>query len=149
MNLLSRFGGRLWDPWREIGHLQQEMGRLLSGARAMTGLGPREYPPVNVYVNEHELLVMLELPGIEPATVDLTVTGGTVSIRGERPAEAAQNSQNFHRRERPAGAFERKVELPYEVDPAKTAATFERGVLKIKLSRPESQRPRKVPVNAS
>jgi len=149
MNLLSRFGGRLWDPWREIGQLQHEMGRLLTGARAMTGLGPREYPPVNLYVNEHDILLTLELPGIDPSKVEVTVTGDAVSVRGDRPKEVQQTSQNFHRRERPSGAFDRKVELPYEVDPAKTSATFERGVLKVKLARPESQRPRKVSVSTS
>src|SRR5262245_62723700 len=111
MNLLSRFGGRIWDPWREIGQLQNELSRMLAGARAYGGLGPREFPPVNLYVNDHNLLLTLEIAGIDPSKVDVTVTGDTVAVRGERPAETAANGENYHRRERPAGKFSREVQL--------------------------------------
>jgi len=146
MNLLSRFGGRVWDPWREIGQLQNEMGRMLAGARVYGGLGPREYPPVNLYVNDEDLLLTMEPAGIDPAKVDVTVTGDTVEIRGERPAEEFRSGEAFHRRERPSGQFSRKVQLPFEVDPSKTEASYEKGVLKIRMGRPESLKPRKVTV---
>jgi HSP20 family protein len=146
MNLLSRFGGRVWDPWREIGQLQNEMSRLLAGARAYDGFGRREFPPANLYVNDHELLLTLEVPGIDPARVDVTVTGDTVELKGERPAEAVKSGESFHRRERPSGQFKRSVQLPFEVDPSKTEAAYEKGVLKVRMGRPESQKPRKVAV---
>lgn len=149
MSVLSRFGGRIWDPWREIGQLQNEMGRMLAGARSMSGLGHREFPPVNLYVNENDLLLTLEVPGIDPAHVDITVTGDTVTIRGDRPAEATQSGQSFHRRERLTGHFERSVQLPFEVDPGKTEATYERGVLSVRMGRPESQKPKKVVVKTA
>lgn len=145
MNLLSRFGGRIWDPWREMAQLQTEVNRMLSGSRGWSGLS-REYPPVNLYVNEHELLLTLEVPGIDPSKVDVTVTGNGVTVTGGRPAEAAKSGENVHRRERPAGDFRRTVQLPFEVDPARTKATYEMGVLKISLARPESHVPRKVSV---
>lgn len=149
MNLLNRFGGRVWDPWREIGQLQNEMSRMLAGARTHSGFGQREFPPVNLYANEHELLLTLELAGIDPAKVDVTVTGDTVTIKGERPADAAQPGESFHRRERPAGSFKRAVQLPFAVDPAKTEATYEKGVLAVRLGRPDSQKPKKVLVKSA
>lgn len=149
MNLLSRFGGRIWDPWREIGQLQQEMTRMLAGARASTGFSHREFPPVNLYVNDQDLLLTLEVAGIDPAKVDVTVTGDTVAIRGERPVEAIKQGESFHRRERPAGQFVRDVQLPFEVDPSKTEASYEKGVLAVRLTRPESLKPRKVPVKSA
>ncbi len=149
MNLLSRFGGRIWDPWREIGQLQNEMSRMLAGARSYSGFGPREFPPVNLYVNDHDLLLTLEVPGIDPSKVDVTVTGDTVAIRGERPVETARNGESFHRRERAAGQFTREVQLPFEVDPSKTEASYERGVLRIRMTRPESLKPRKVVVKSA
>ncbi|HLJ11408.1 MAG TPA: Hsp20/alpha crystallin family protein [Planctomycetaceae bacterium] len=149
MNLLSRFGGRIWDPWREIGQLQNEMNRMLAGARAYNGLGQREYPPVNLYVNDQDLLLTLELAGIDPAKVDVTVTGDVVSIRGERPSESVQPGESFHRRERPVGQFTRELQLPFEVDPQKTEATYEKGLLTVRLSRPESLKPRKVAVKSA
>ncbi|MBS0266985.1 MAG: Hsp20/alpha crystallin family protein [Planctomycetes bacterium] len=149
MNLLSRFGGRVWDPWREIGQLQNEMSRLLTGARAFNTGGAREFPPVNLYVKEHEVLLTLELAGIDPETVEITVTGDAVTISGDRPAEVPQQGQNFHRRERFAGQFQRTVQLPFEVDSHKTEATYDRGVLCVRLGRPESQKPKKVVVKTA
>jgi len=149
MNLLSRFGGRIWDPWREIGQLQNEMSRVLAGARSWNGLGQREFPPVNLYVKEHDLLLTLEIAGIDPASVVITVTGDTVTVSGDRPAEATQQGQSFHRRERVAGHFQRSVQLPFEVDPDKTEASYERGVLSVRLGRPESQKPKKVLVKSA
>jgi HSP20 family protein len=146
MNLLDRFGGRMWDPWREIGQLQNEMSRMLAGARTHADFGQREYPPVNLYANEHDLLLTLELAGIDPAKIDVTVTDDTVTIRGERAAEAVRSGENFHRHERVAGPFKRALQLPFAVDPSKTEATYERGVLAVRLARPESQKPKKVSV---
>jgi HSP20 family protein len=149
MNLLSRFGGRIWDPWREIGQLQNDMSRMLAGARAYGGFDHREFPPVNLYVNDHDLLLTLEIAGIDPSKVDVTVTGDTVNLRGERLAEAAQPGESFHRRERPVGQFSREVRLPFEVDPSKTEASYERGVLTVRMARPESVKPRKVTVKSA
>lgn len=149
MNLLNRFGGRIWDPWREIGQLQNEMSRMLAGARAETRFGQREFPPVNLYVHEHDLLLTLELAGIDPAKVDISVTDDTVTVRGERPAETVQPGESFHRRERPTGSFTRTFQLPFAVDPGKTEATYEKGVLTVRLGRPESQKPKKVMVKSA
>lgn len=149
MNVLNRFGGRIWDPWREIGQLQNEMSRMLAGVRADAGAGQREFPPVNLHMNDHDLLLTLELAGIDPAKVDVTVTGDTVTIRGERPSDNVRAGQNFHRRERPTGLFKRSLQLPFAVDPSKSEATYERGVLAVRLGRPESQKPKKVLVKTS
>jgi len=149
MSLVSRFGGRIWDPWREFGQLQHEMNRLLSGARVFNGGGPRAYPPVNLYANENNLLLTAELPGIDPEHVDITVTGATLTIKGERPPMAPQSGESFHRRERLGGQFAREISLPYEVDPTKTEASYHKGVLTVKMSRPESLKPRKVLVKSA
>lgn len=149
MNLLSRFGGRIWDPWREMSQLQHEMNRLFTGVRGHSGVGPGEYPPVNLYVNEHNLLVTLELPGIDPGKVDVTVTGDVLTVTAERATSAVESGDGFHRRERPMGQFKRSVQLPFEVDPSQTEAEYLRGVLTIRMSRPESLKPRKVAVKTA
>ncbi|MFM8219670.1 MAG: Hsp20/alpha crystallin family protein [Planctomycetaceae bacterium] len=147
MNLLSRFGGRLWDPWREMSQLQHEMGRLLNSTRPLGANCSRETPPVNVYASENEIVVTLEVPGIDPAGVEVTVAGSTVTITGERAHDGVEES-GFHRRERTVGKFTRQLQLPFEVDPSQTEATYERGVLRVQLSRPESSRPRKITVKS-
>jgi len=125
------------------------MTRVLAGVRAHSNVGRHEYPPVNLYVNNHDRLLTLEAAGLDPAKIDVTVSGDSVTIRGVRPAEAAPSGENFHRRERPAGQFERAVQLPFEVDPSQTEATYEKGVLSVRLARPESQKPKKVSVKAA
>lgn len=149
MNLFSRSGGRIWDPWREFGQMQNELNRMLAGVRPHTGFGQREFPSVNLFVNEHDLLLTLEVPGIDPANIDVTVTGDMVTIRGDRPAEPGQSGATFQRRERPTGAFTRAFELPFSVDPSKTEAKYERGVLAVRLGRPESQKPKKVTIKTA
>lgn len=149
MNLLSRFGGRIWDPWREVGQLQNEMNRLLAGVRVNSGFSQREFPPVNLYVNEHDLLLTLEISGVDPERVDVTVSGDTVTISGERPAGTTSPGEAFHRRERPVGRFSRELRLPFEVDPSKTEASYVRGILSVRLARPDSLKPRKVTVKSA
>jgi len=146
MNLLSRFGGRIWDPWHEIGHLQNEVNRLVRGPRAVSEIARREYPPVNLYAKEHDLLLTLELPGADREKFDVTVTGDTVTITGERPGTEAKEGENPHRRERGYGRFRRTLQLPFDVDPSRTEATYAKGILSVKMSRPETQKPRKVTV---
>jgi HSP20 family protein len=145
MNLLSRFGGRVWDPWREMGHLQHQMSRLLAETRP-AGFSRRESPPANLYVNENDLLLTLEIPGVEPSQIDVTVTGDTVTVTGERAGEAVKSGDNLHRRERPSGQIRRALQLPFEVDPGRTEASYVKGVLRVKMTRPETQKPTKVSV---
>lgn len=146
MNLLSRFGGRLWDPLREMNQLQREMGRLLNSARPLVGFETREAPPVNVYVNDNDILITLEVPGIDPAQVEIVVAGSSLTLKGQRFAEPAPEQTSFHRRERPVGEFSRKLQLPFEVDATRTEATYDKGVLSVRLTRPESSKPRKIAI---
>ena len=145
MNLLSRFGGRVWDPWHEINHLQHAVNRLVQGNRAFEG-ARREFPPVNLYVKDDDLLLTLELPGAERESFDVSVTEDTVTITGELPARAAKEGESVHRRERSHGRFRRTLQLPFGIDSSRTEATYAKGVLTVKMSRPETQKPRKVTV---
>src|SRR5436190_13584886 len=95
MNLINRFGGRIWNPWQEIGQIQHEVSRLLAGANSRDRFMQREFPSVNLFVKEHDLLLTLELAGIDPANIDVSVAGDTVTIRGDRPTEAIQPGANF------------------------------------------------------
>lgn len=149
MNLVSRFGGRIWDPWREIGEFQREMSRLLSNVGSGNTAVRGAQPPINLYANENELILTLEVPGIDPAKVDVTVTGDAVTVRGDRTAEELKDGTAVHRRERPAGEFVRTVKLPFEVDPGKTEAAYRKGVLSVKMGRPDAHKPRKINVHSA
>jgi len=143
MNRLNFLPTRFLDPWRQLSRLEQELGRAFA-----PGTAAREYPAVNVYVRDEDLLLTTEVPGIDAEKLDITVMGDTVTLRGERPADEVRQGETYHRRERPAGSFARTVQLPFEVDAAKTEASYEKGILQLKLTRPESTRPKKVTVKA-
>jgi len=144
MNRMNYFATRFLDPWRQLSRLEQDLGRVFSPEIARA----REYPEVNVFVRQEDVLVTTEVPGIDPEKLDITVMGDTVTLRGERIADEAKAGETYHRRERSAGTFARTVQLPFEVDAGKTEASYEKGVLQLKLTRPESTRPKKITVKA-
>jgi HSP20 family protein len=145
----NRVAARVWDPWREIAQLQREVGRLFGGSRGVPGLTAREYPPVNLYAGEQNLILTTEVPGVDPESIDVTVTGDTITLKAERKPEGPAAGDTFHRRERPSGTFTRTLQLPCAVDPGKTEARYEKGTLTVTLTRPEVSRPKKVNVVAA
>jgi HSP20 family protein len=92
------------------------------------------------------LFVEAELPGMQPADLEILVTGGDqLSLKGERkPLEI--DKAVLHRQERGFGKFVRMIQLPYQVDPDKVEARFENGVLRIQLTKSEAARARKITV---
>lgn len=136
---------RRWDPWREFNQLQGEVNRLFQrhwGAAP----GRSEYPAINLWHNAESVVLVSEIPGINPDELDVMVHGDTVTIRGKRTAEPLKEGETYLRRERPSAEFTRVVELPFEVDSQQTEATCKDGVLTLTLHRPEEHRPRKVAV---
>ena len=126
------------------------MDRLLTGflGPAADGLWPtvfRGQPAVNVWEKDDALMVELEVPGIKPDEVDVSVAGDELSIRIDRP-DTAEEGVKYHRRERPAGSFSRIVRLPLEVDADKVEAELRDGVLTITCPKAESAKPRKINV---
>jgi HSP20 family protein len=106
------------------------------------------YPPVNVWHNAEHVVMTAEIPGVEPADLDVTATKTTVTLKGRRGGEQLQEGETFYRQERPAVEFERTVELPFEVDPQSSEATYEKGVLTLRLRRPEEHKPQKITIKA-
>jgi len=132
------------DSLSEFGRLQREINDLFSEFRHY----PREYPAVSAKANNDEVLVAAEVPGVDPAGLNLTVTGNALTIEGERkPLELSEN-EVFHRRERGAGRFVRTIRLPYEVEAEKIEAKARNGVLTIRLPRRESTKPRRIAVSS-
>ena len=143
---INRVAGRVWDPWREIAHLQREVSRMFNGNRPGFSVTSREYPPVNVYTGENSLVLTMEAPGLDADKLDITVTTDTVTIKAERPSDEPQAGGNFHRRERPVGQFVRSLQLPCAVDPSRTEANYDKGTIVVKLARPEEAKPKKVTI---
>jgi HSP20 family protein len=132
------------DPFRELQRWQRQVNRLFDGPRGLS----REFPAVNVWGNANEARIAVEVPGMDPEKIDLTVTGNTLTIEGERPAESVGEKDVVYRRERLDGRFMRTVRLPFEVDHDQIAARYENGVLYVNLPRSEATKPRKIQVQS-
>jgi HSP20 family protein len=131
----------------ELGRLQDEMNQLFRSARGR--YGTPDYPAVNAWVNENNVVLTAELPGIEPEDLEINVVEDTITIKGNRSETEIGETSEFHRRERGAGAFSRSFTLPYRVDGEKVEAECEKGILRVKLPRADSDKPRKIKVTRS
>jgi HSP20 family protein len=133
-----------------IEQLRHDMDRLFSGflGGAVPGgwtLGGRSRPAVNVWEDSGALYAELELPGVKNDQLELSVAGGELSIKVERP-NVEQEGVTYHRRERGGGSFARVLRLPVEVNTDKVEAELVNGVLTLTLPKSEAARPRKIEV---
>lgn len=125
------------DMWREMERMDRSLGKALPSTKA-------EFPPADVWVAGDTAVVTVELPGVDPEAVEISVAGALLTLRGERKAEEIGEGAAYHRRERWNGRFTRVFELPFTVDAGKVEAKFSRGVLKITLPQIEAEKPRKI-----
>lgn len=142
--LLHRIAdNELLDSRREMQRLQQHLNRLLLSGESFAS---QEFPPINVWTSEDEAIVRAELPGIEPADIDISLVNDTLTIKGCRNKEAEKEGETCHRQERGYGQFARSLQLPFRVESDKVEARFADGVLEISLPRAESDKARKISV---
>jgi HSP20 family protein len=133
------------DLFREMNRFHEEFNRAYSrNGGGFAGVGPA----VNVWADEQALFVEADLPGIDAAKLDVSVTeGNRLTIQGERPEVNLPNAV-WHRQERGYGTFTRELTLPTLVDAEKVEASYEAGVLKLTLPKAEAAKPRKITVRS-
>jgi HSP20 family protein len=138
---------RRWDPFRE---LQREVGRLFETLEPLQSWRlTRQFPPVNLYDSGDRYVLTAQLPGMNLEDLDLTITGETLTMRGERKRPEGVADETYRRQERQFGRWTRTVALPDRVDSAQVSAKFAQGLLTITLPKAESAKPRHISVNAS
>lgn len=134
--------GRFWDPWQEF----ERMSRALS---RMSTTRSYDFPLINLWVSGDTATVITELPGIDPANIDINVVDSTLVLKGNREAEALRDDETYHRRERWQGAFSKSVELPFRVEVDKVKASYKKGILTIELPRADIDKPKKVSITVN
>jgi HSP20 family protein len=98
-------------------------------------------PELDVRENTDSITIEAELPGVEEKDVAVTLTNGTLTIKGEKKQSKEEKNENYYLAERSYGAFERSLRLPETIDEAKIEAKFDKGVLKVKAAKkPEAVR---------
>lgn len=103
--------------------------------------------PLNVWQDDNAIYVEGDLPGVDRATLEVTVTeGDKLAIHAKRPAPEKVEGVTWLRQERPTGSFARIVALPFPVDAEKVEASYTNGVLKVTLPKIAAVKPRTIPV---
>jgi HSP20 family protein len=107
------------------------------------------FPLMNVTEDKDNFYVRAELPGLKPDELDISVTGDTLSLSGERQIPVEDENAKYHRREREAGKFSRIITLPSQVDTGKVNARCEDGILTVVLPKAEAAKPKQITIKAS
>ena len=139
---------RMPDFWREMDRRQKEFNRLFESAFGRRLLSTSGSPAINIWTSEDSQVIRAEMPGFNPADIDISVSADKFIMSGEWKRDTADEGAKFHRRERDAGTFSRSVQLPFMVDPNDVDVSYENGVLEVKLNRAEADKPKKITVKS-
>lgn len=146
--------------WNNMEALRREIDRAFAqgGLRPgpffqtafLPGHAARRYPLLNLHEDRDTLYVEALAPGVEPASLELSVIGQTLTISGEKQRHPdAITPEAFHRSEREAGRFRRSIELPIEVDSTKVKAEYRNGLLLVTLPKAEQAKPKRITVQVA
>src|SRR5271165_1666550 len=152
MTVLTR-----WEPFREFSTMQDRMNRMNRLFReSYSPEGPEEAltttgfaPLVDIYEDEHNVTLKIEVPGIDEKDIDVRIENNTLTVHGERKFEKEEKEENYRRVERQYGSFTRTFTLPNTVNQESVQADYDKGVLKIKLAKKAEAKPKQIKVNVS
>ncbi len=136
-------------PWQEMRRLQREMehlfGDLAPAARwSLTG----EYPPLNLRRDDEAITLDALCPGVDRTSLDITVVGDAVTIRGDRKAPPDATEERYYRRERPLGPFTRTIAVGERLDADRTQANYTNGILRVRLAHAPEATPKKIAIQS-
>jgi len=143
-----------WEPFRELATLQSEVNRLFNSAfdAPTPGNGGslrRWMPAMDLVETDDQFVLRADLPGMSEEDVRIEVEDGTLTVSGERKAEHETKQEGYYRVERGYGAFSRSLTLPRGVDPSAVSANFDRGVLEVRIPKPEERKPRRIEISTA
>src|SRR5271170_8274454 len=147
MTVLTR-----WEPFREFSTLQDRMNHLFretynEGGRDESLTASSFAPAVDVYEDEHNVTLKIEVPGIDEKDIDIRLENNTLTVHGDRKIEKEEKEENYRRVEREYGSFTRTFTLPTTVDSEKVSATYDKGVPKVTLPKKAEAKPKQIKVN--
>jgi HSP20 family protein len=137
-----------WDPFQEMLNLRRTVDRLFDNVgsdndwmqHATWGLA------VDVVENKDDFIVKASLPGVNPDDIDVSYTDDTLTIRGEVKSDNEIKENQYHLRERRYGTFARSITLPTKIKGDAIEASYENGVLNLRLPKTEEVKPKRIPI---
>ena len=137
-----------WEPVRELSNLQTEMNRLFNTFfEPGNGESVRRWAPaMDLMEAEDHLVLKADLPGLAEDDVQIEIRDNVLTISGERKGEHEEKRNGYYRVERSFGSFARSLTLPEGVDVENIDASFDKGVLEVKIPKPEQRKPRRISI---
>ena len=139
-----------WEPIEDLAAFRSQLDHLVE---SFLGKGPFDtkkgqwVPVVDEAETDNEIVVRAELPGVDEKDISVTLTGNTLTIKGQKKEEKEEKGKQFHRMESYVGSFERSLTLPVSVDPEKIKAECKKGVLEVHLPKRPEMKPKEIPVS--
>ena len=142
-----------WNPGQDLMRMREEMDRLFhqffrpgDGGEEGTWMRGSWAPLVDIYETDDAFVLKAELPGFSKEDVQIELHGNRLTLRGERKHDTEAKEEQYHRRERAYGRFERVFWLPTTVDAEKIQAHFNNGVLELRLPKSEAAKPKRIAI---
>ena len=142
-----------WSPWREMNTLQNQLTHLFTDSFFQPGQSDDEmnlgtwHPVVDMYDGDDRIVIKAELPGMEKKDIAVDVKDRVLTISGERNYDNVVKDENYYRRERAYGKFQRAFSLPADVNSDKIKADFKDGLLIVEVPKPEKQKPKEITIH--
>ena len=143
---------RRWDPFDELASLRESMERVFDEffttrrTERRGGVPAVWEPAAELFETDNEVVFRAEMPGIDPKSVDVTVSEDALTVRGEARAEEEQKGRNYYRRELRYGSYQRTVALPTAVQADQARAAYRNGILEVRLPKAERARAKSIRV---
>lgn len=143
-----------WEPAREIESLQQEVNRLFGSffdvqPSRRRAFASRWIPAMDLVETDDHYVLTADLPGVRPEDVKIAVEDDVLTVSGERALSHESREEGVHRVERASGEFSRSLTLPAGVDPQQVRASFEHGVLEVRIPKPQDSKPHRVEISVT
>ena len=142
-----------WSPWREMTTLQNRFNRMFDDPFFRVGrldvdasMGMWN-PTVDLYEKDDNFVIKAELPGVDKKDITIDLKDRILTLSGERSYDNEVKEENYYRRERSYGKFQRAFTLPADVDSDKIKAEFKDGVLQVEVPKPEEKKPKQVTIH--
>lgn len=146
---------RRWNPIDDIIEMQRDMRRTF-GRLLPTGLIERRpvetewAPDVDIFVKSSDMIIRVDVSGIDPENVDITIADDILTLKGDRKSDREIREDDYYSSEISYGSFERNVRIPRGIDPNSIQATYKNGILEIVVpGAAEKEKPQKVNINVS
>lgn len=142
-----------WDPFKDLLRIQERMNRMFEDSLVRSGGDPQTgsggwTPTVDIFETPDNIVLLADLPGLAPASLDVRVEGNSLILAGERRLDEDVQKENFHRMERGYGPFRRSFTLPATIRQEGIRAQHRGGVLRVTLPKAESAGQQKISVDS-